>query len=185
MSIIVKSLHIMEIKLFSIVAIILFIFVSCEKDLQELSLAKTPYTGDELRIDGYYYSNITSLNDLGIAIFYRDGFCIHVFTDIECQDTLSFIENEILLNESLISNFINTPSNIGVFKINSEAIEFETWEDGRDIITFSNYGEILNDTTFLITKQVNNDSGKSYSEKMTYYFKQFSPKPDSTSIYIK
>lgn len=175
----------MVIKLFSIVAVMLFSCASCEKELHELSLSKTPYTGDELRIDGYYYSNQVYNNYRGVAVFYRDGVCIHGLTSIEGTDTLSFIENDILLNESIISTFMSTPTNIGVFQINEESIEFETWEAGRDIITFSFYGEILNDTTFLITKQVNNDSGGSETLNLTYRFRQFSPKPDSTNTFIK
>jgi hypothetical protein len=175
----------METRLFLLITIVIFTNASCEKELHELSMAKIPYTGNELRIDGYYYSNQVYNNYNAVAVFYRDGACIHVFTSIEGADTLNYIENNILLNESLISNFMNTPTNIGVFQINTESIEFETWEAGRDIITFSNYGEILNDTTFLITKQINNDSGKSENENLTYRFKQFSPKPDSTNNFIK
>lgn len=172
------------VKLFSFLTVILFLCISCEKELHKLNMTKTPYTGNELRIDGYYYSNLTSADDIGLAVFYRNGVCINVFTRIKGQDTLRFIENDILLNKSFISTFMNTPTNIGLFIINSESIEYETWEAGRDIITFSNYGKILNDTTFLITKQVNNDSGKSYSEKLTYRFRKFSPKPDSTNNFI-
>ena len=161
------------------------LFCSCEKERQELSMAKTPYTGNELRIDGYYFSNQVFTDYIGIAVFYRNGICINVFTQIESHDTISFIENEILLNEGLMSNFWNTPNHIGVFLINKESIEFETWEAGRDIITFSNFGEILNDTTFLITKQVNNQSGATEAMSLTYRFRQFSPKPDSTNIFIK
>lgn len=172
-------------RLFSLIAIVLFSSASCKKELHELSMTKTPYIGNELRIDGFYYSNLTSADDIGLAVFYRNGVCINVYTRIERADTLSYIENDILLNESIISTFMNTPTNIGVFQIKTESIEFETWEAGRDIITFSNYGKILNDTTFLITKQVNNDSGKSESLNLTYRFKQFSPKPDSTNTFIK
>ena len=174
----------MVIKLFSIAAVMLFSCASCEKELHKLSMTKTPYAGNELRIDGYYYSNQVFTDYNGIAVFYRNGVCMNVFSRIESQDTLSFIENEILLNEALRSNFRNTPNHIGVFQINAKSIEFETWEAGRDIITFSNYGEILNDTTFLITKQVNNDSGKSESLNLKYRFRQFSPKPDSTNNFI-
>jgi hypothetical protein len=175
----------MVIKKISIVAVMLLFCTSCKKELHELSMSKTPYTGNELRIDGYYYSNLTSADDIAIAVFYRDGVCINVYTRVEGQDTISYIENEILLNESIISTFMSTPTNIGVFHINTESIEFETWEAGRDIITFSNYGEILNDTTFLITKQVNNDSGKSETLNLIYRFREFSPKPDSTNNYVK
>lgn len=175
----------MVIRHFSFIAVMLFSCVSCDKELHELSMSKTPYTGDELRIDGYYYSNQTTTNDINIAVFYRDGVCIHMFAQIEGQDTLCFIENEILLNESLMSTLWNMPTDIGLFKIETEAIELETWVAGRDITTFSFYGEILNDTTFLVTKWINNDSGKSYSENLTYRFKQFIPKPDSTNNFIK
>jgi hypothetical protein len=175
----------MVIRLVSVITIVLFTNASCKKELHELSMAKTPYIGNELRIDGFYYSNQVFTDYSGIAVFYRDGVCMNVYSRIESQDTLSFIENGILLNESLMSNFRNTPNHIGVFQINAKSIEFETWEAGRDIITFSNYGEILNDTTFLITKQVNNDTGKSESLNLTYRFRQFSPKPDSTNSFIK
>jgi len=169
-------------KIFTVILVLLLI--SCEKERQDLSMDKIPYTGDELRIDGYYYSNLTLADDIGVAVFYRDGFCINTWVKPINQDTLSYIENNILFNDEFINKIKSIPTHIGVFKINAKSIEFETWEAGRDIITFSHYGEILNDTTFLITKQVNNDSGKSYSEKLTYKFRQFSPKPDSTNTFI-
>ena len=172
-------------RLFLFFVLILFSSASCEKELKELSMDKIPYTGDELRIDGYYYSNQVYTDYIGIAVFYRDGACMNVFSRIKSQDTLAFIENEILLNEDLMSKFWNTPNHIGVFQINAESIEFETWEAGRDIITFSNYGEILNDTTFLIKKEINNESNKSETLNLKYCFRQFSPKPDSTNNFIK
>jgi hypothetical protein len=61
-------------------------------------MKKTPYLGDELRVDGYYYSNPRYANVIGIAVFYKDGFCIHSWGKVTSQDTLSYIENEILLN---------------------------------------------------------------------------------------
>lgn len=163
----------------------LFSCASCDKELHELSMSKTPYTGDELRIDGYYYSSLTSANDIGIAVFYSDGVCIHMYMRIERQDTLDFIENEFLLNNALISRLLNTPTHIGVFQIYTESIEFETWEAGRDITTFSHFGEILNDTTFLLKKRINNAQNKTFFENLTYRFKQFSPKPDSANNFIK
>lgn len=175
----------MVIRLYTFFALILLSCASCEKDREELSLLKTAYSGNELRIDGYYYSNPTPADDIGVAVFYRDGVCINVYTRVEDQDTLSFIENDILLNPSIISNFMSTPTNIGVYQINAPSIVFETWEAGRDIITFSNYGWILNDTTFLITKQVNNNTGTATYDNLTYHFRQFSPKPDSTNAFIK
>jgi hypothetical protein len=41
-------------------------------------MTKTPYLGDEyeLRIDGYYYSNIVYDNYRGVAIFTGMEFCL-------------------------------------------------------------------------------------------------------------
>jgi hypothetical protein len=146
-------------------------------------MTKTPYSGDELRIDGYYYSNIRPANYIGVAIFYMDGFCIHTWIKPVNQDTLNYIESEILLNNECINKMKNTPSNIGVFRIMYPDIQIEAWEYRTD--PTSHFGKIINDTMFIINKRVNNRTEETYSENLTYRFKQFSPKPDSTNVWIK
>jgi hypothetical protein len=145
-------------------------------------MTKTPYSGDELRIDGYYYSNIVYDHDnyRGLIVLYRDGFCINVLVNPGNQD---YIENEILLNDTYINEMKNTPTNIGVFQIIYPNIHLETWEYRTDPTSY--FGKIINDTTFIINKRVNNRTEKTYSENLTYRFKQFSPKPDSTNVWIK
>jgi hypothetical protein len=65
-------------------------------------------------------------------------------------------------------------------------IEFEAWEyGGNGITTFSHFGEIINDTTFILNKRINNGGNHISSPNLTYRFKQFSPKPDNTNNYIK
>lgn len=166
------------------IIIALTILFGCRKELYQLSMSRVPYTGNELKINGYYYSNLTSSNDIGLAMFYRNGVCMFMYTRIESQDTLSYIENEILLNDELMSECWSTPNHIGVFRINAGLIEFETWEAGRDIITFSSSGVILSDTSFLLTEQVNNESGSSSSLNLKFRYNEFSPKPDSTNNFI-
>jgi hypothetical protein len=146
-------------------------------------MQKTPYTGDKLRIDGYYYSNPYYENQVSIAVFYRDGFCIHTRIISKSGDILSDIENEILLNNKYISELKNDPCHIGVFHVINPYIEFEVWEYRS--WTFTYFGEIVNDTTFIINKWVNNRTKETSSENLTYRFKQFSPKPDSTNVWIK
>jgi hypothetical protein len=146
-------------------------------------MQKTPYIGDELRVDGYYYSNPYYENDICVAVFYRDGFCIHTRITPNGRDTLSYIENEILLNDKYISKLKNDPAHIGVFRIINSDIEFEIWEYRSWI--FSHFGEIVNDTTFISNKRKSHSTNKTYTENLTYRFKQFSPKPDSTNVYIK
>jgi hypothetical protein len=61
----------MVIRLFSLITLMLFVSTGCRKELHELSMAKTPYIGNELRIDGYYYSNLTLANDIGVGLCRR------------------------------------------------------------------------------------------------------------------
>ena len=84
----------MVMRSFLLIAIVLL--GSCSKKLYDLTMTKTPYPGNELRVDGFYYSTPTSEKDIGIAVFYKNGVCIHMFTRIDSHDTLDFIENEIL-----------------------------------------------------------------------------------------
>jgi hypothetical protein len=166
--------------------IIILLLASCKVAFNDLTMVRAPYFGNELRIDGYYYLNPDSENNMSIAVFYRNGVCIHITVRLMAQDISDFVENDILLNDAFIVRLKNSPDCIGVFHINEESIAFERWEaTGSNITTMSYFGKILNDTTFLLTKRVDNDINKSYSINETYRFKQFNPKPDSTSVYIK
>ena len=46
-------------------------------------------------------------------------------------------------------------------------------------------GEIQNDSTFLITKSIRSKTGEEKELNEIYHFKQFSPKPDSTNVFVK
>ena len=173
-------------KIFLYITTIVFLS-SCSRKLTELILNKTTYIGNELRIDGYYYSDdYTQHRYRNVAVFYRNGVCIHFTTSIERTDTLQFIERDILLNKSIMSRFRNDPSHIGVFQIIKDSLIFEIWEGAsiKNTYTFSHFGTILNDTTFLITKTTNNDTRKSEPKNLIYKFKQFNSKPDSTCVFI-
>lgn len=164
---------------------IMFLVLSCEKKLYDLGMEKIPYDGNELKINGYYYSTPDSNGDIGLAVFYRDGFCIHMFLDINSKDTLHYIENKYLLDNAFIIDIKQTPNWIGVFQIDNSKIEYETWVAMRHIPTFSYYGEILNDTTYKLTKWIANDIDVTYPLELTYKFKKFDFKPDSTNTFIK
>ena len=172
------------VKRFVLLMVLIPFFTSCffDTSLFDMKMDKAPYTGNELRIDGYYYSGVTSGGSIAVSVFYRDGFCIHTRFKPESQDTLTDIENKILLNDKYISNLKNSPSHIGVFRIIDSDIEFEAWEYRNQ--TFSHYGEIVNDTTFIINERKDNRTGKVYKEILTYRFKQFDAKPDSISKYV-
>ena len=171
-------------RIYFLIAIVILSSCFFDTKLHDLTMKKTPYFGDELRIDGYYHSNPV-LNDeryIGVAVFYKDGFCIHTWGRPVNQDTLSYIENELLLNDVYIAKIKNAPAHIGVFQIIYPDIQFEVWEYRSD--PWCHFGKIVNDTTFIINKKKDR-TGKTYSVNLTYRFQQFSQKPDSTNNFLK
>ncbi|ATA89504.1 hypothetical protein CGC58_07055 [Capnocytophaga stomatis] len=171
--------------------------LSCKTSIDDLQTQRKPYLGKELRTDGYYYSNVITIDSkydnerkyIYICIFYKNGVCYNIPTrDIQDNETilqlLENLEKELLLNPNTINDLRAKAYHIGVFQINSSVIEMETFE-GSMFPTFKHYGEILNDTTFLLHKIVNSKTGYIFNKNLMYKFKQFSPKPDSTSVYIK
>lgn len=172
----------------------IFIF-GCKTSIDELQMQRKPYLGNELRIDGYYYSNILTVkginyigNHIFIAVFYRNGVCYNIGSrdireDESISDFLGNLEREVLLDANYIKRLCSKGNTIGVFQVNNSILEMETLETSV-FPTFKHYGEILNDTTFIL-KTINSKNGKVVRENMTYKFKQLSPKPDSTCVYIK
>ena len=158
---------------------------SCNEEFQELMMSRTPYVGDEIRIDGYYYSNLSSNDLVGLGVFYRDGVCLHFFFSPESADTTEYIESEFLLNDEFIEDAKSRPNWIGVFNIIGESMDYETFETARNTNTRSYFAEIINDTTFVLQKEVDNLTGNTFEENITYRFKKFSPKPDSTNTFIR
>ncbi|MES2766716.1 MAG: hypothetical protein V4642_12650 [Bacteroidota bacterium] len=177
----------MLIRIFILIAVLL---VGCvdddERTMQPLTFDKTPYTGNELRTDGYYYTDLTSENDISVVVLYRDGVCIRSFSRPEGQEIFDHIEG-ILLNKSLIAKLWERPMNVGIFQVNNDSLKYDIWEPSThgSIITLSHFCQILNDTTFVQTKLINRSNRETFPENLTYRFKQFSPKPDSTNSFIK
>jgi hypothetical protein len=143
----------------------------------ELSISKTPYTGNQLRIDGYYFQLTPNIEWTETFFFYRNGIVLK-----------SYINNDTGLFETVISF---SKLRYGVFEISNENIKFEKWypsSPGEGFPAYVRSGHILNDTTFVITESYRMKKGKKTevdSENETYHFRQFSPKPDSTNSFIK
>ena len=148
-------------------------------------MERIPYNGNELRIDGYYYSQLRSDDLVGVGVLYRNGVCIHFLFRPEIVDTLNYIETEFLLNEEFVEDAKSRPNWIGVFNINGETIGIETFETARDTYTRSYFGQIINDSTFVLEREVDNLTSNIDEKNVTYRFKKFSPKPDSTNTFIE
>ena len=148
------------------------------------TLTREDYTGNQIRTDGYYYSYYKSGSDLvGVTIFYRNG----VVIDGTGGRSLSEFD-EVFSNGTFYNNNKNNKDIWGIFKVvNNEVMIERAIADGlMHRLAFIDYGKILNDTTIHIYK-----NKESYGNDVTtvkddtLHFKQFSPKPDSTNVFIK
>ena len=174
------------IKLITAISAILFIG-GCGKWQRddELTLVKTPYVGEELRTDGYYYlMNSQNNTFIDTYFFYKDGTTLSCGGTPEGEPPFGFIEE--LLNDTSFNNSIKkTKAGWGVFKIKDNTIAFERWyaREGGLPAGLSE-GFVLNDTTFQITSLTRVKTGEVHDKNDLYHFHAFSPKPDSTNNVI-
>jgi len=175
--------------------VLLFFLTACTKDFftkdKEFSMKAIPYTGNELRIDGYYYKKAGhDATRVYIFVFYANGV---YFGGV---GSISFSELEDKLRNPLyIKNLRDTKSCWGPYQIEGNVLKSEYYDIfGHDWRTCIAHCKILNDSTFNIEeitfsktgKKVNVErEGTSYYFLGEYHFKQFSPKPDSTNYIVK
>lgn len=158
-------------------------FASCNKNFGQddfLTIPKTPYTGDELRTDGYYYEKWDG-KIYSISFFYKDG----VFLDIGGRKE----ENEVNDYISEVSSAELPKGFWGAFLSEEKKLTIEKFvgsEKGYEVYRYEI--EIANDNSFVLyesSRMKNGIKTNSRHIERKYYFKPFSPKPDSTNNFIK
>lgn len=178
-----------EIKIILLVITVIFFTFSCIeglfKDDDELTLDRIPYTGNQLRIDGYYYLLDTDSTLLATYFFYKNGILL-AGGGRPLPEGLDYIEENYFSSKEWIKKIPGKILKWGIFQIEGNKISFEKWYPSSISPTpaYIRYGEILNDTTFTITKSVRPKTGKKRTFFELYHFKEFSPKPDSTNDFI-
>ena len=160
-----------------ILCLLLVSIVSCGED-EELQLQRVAYTGNEIRTDGCYYQVTRTDSTLAVYLFfYRNGVLIS-FADNANLNSLDEFEN--------LQSVKNWKTNWRVFNIKDSIITTQGWGDPwghrRPLVT--GYAKIINDTTILWYKQENTRTG-TYEYNSVVNFRKFSPKPDSTNVFIK
>ena len=170
-----------------IVIIMLFIGMnSCSKWLEneELTLPKTPYTGNELRTDGYYYYTMNGEYFRTITFFYKNGVA---FRPPSGSHSLQEVD-EYVINELVGENrFHDSQLSWELYNIENDRILINYWVSPRPFRCYFEEGTILNDTTFVIQRYYRMENGEMTDVgdvNETYHFRQFSPKPDSTNTFI-
>ena len=150
-----------------------------------LTMSKTSYTGNQLKIDGYYYlKDSASYQRFSLAMFfYRNGITRDVGGASESLEKYDAYISSI--NESFKEVGKWT---VGVFLIQDKNIKIERWELTQPYKAYTYTGTIINDTTFHITERYRLLKGKKTElavENLIYYYHRFSPKLDSTNLYVK
>ncbi len=169
--------------------IVLISCISCKKmntcNDKELTLKRTEYFGQELRIDGFYYGNFNtdaqgrSLYEL--FVFYENGILM-------LPGNIEFSKMEEYITTITNSNQQNTKFVWGLFKIKGISISLEHWVPAQCTYpAVLRSGKILNDTSFVLKRMVRRDiHGTTETDiNQEFHFRQFDIKPDSTNNFIK
>ncbi|MEA4936467.1 hypothetical protein SDC9_122266 [bioreactor metagenome] len=180
-----------SIQAFSFILICTILFCSCESLIEklfgkneELTFTRTDYNGNQLRTDGYYYfkneSNDSTYN-YRIYFFYKNGVVLDCGNPSD--DELNTREEEFK-NGQFNKYVKKNVSSWGLFKIDSTMIQFEMLHGGP-FRAYIDFGKIINDTTFVLTKRKSSYGTDEIKLQGTFRLKPFSPKPDSTNVFIK
>jgi hypothetical protein len=149
----------------------------------KLATLRQPYIGEEIKTNGYYYSIDTvqffeRLHEPGkqilarVYFFYRNG-VLHTFnTKFSDLDSLEKIFSGATSEVIGGFHYKEVPYSWGIFLIEGRRIKIEAWGPGTGgkHPTFTYDLNILSDTSF----------HQSYGNN-TFYFRSFSPKPDSVN----
>ena len=174
-------------------SILLFLFVviqfSCVRMLpdEELTMTRSSYTGKEFRIDGYYvgitnHTGEYEKNYKHYKFFYSNG--------------IVFSSQSYEIYDDINENFANMEQHRAekdlwaIFQLKDSIIYIQRWVNSASAVIGNDrlyslendYYKIINDTTILHEKSTGYVI-HTYNEY--YHFKKFSPKPDSTNLFIK
>jgi hypothetical protein len=160
-------------------------FESCRSN-STYKLYKTPNLKNQLKLNGYYIKDSENEKDLRhVYFFYKTGLILYGYS-YSSNETVFEIENQLKKVDYSFQNKRNRPGT-GLFQIDDDEIAFETWEPsaGGPLKTAFRKGRIIDNSTFIITQIKNNYSNKEFAVNDVYKFHLFSPKPDSTNVFIE
>lgn len=178
------------INIFLLMALIMSL-TNCKEDEMcddKLKMQRIDYTGNQLRIDGYYFGDAnpsSSMPFANIYYLYRNG----IFFTSEAADLDKAQEGTISVDvENSFGKKIKGAW--GVFQVSNSMIEIERWQSAINGCETTVYeqGEILNDSTFVITHREfrkNGKATKTVEPNSEFHFRPLPQKPDSTNSFIQ
>ena len=170
---------------------VFFIFMSCSmlnQDSEEdrLTMQRIPYTGNNLKIDGFYYQVWQDDDEMrfsNVTFLYENG----ILLDIGGGGLLS--EIGAFVQQNMNFDYSNHRGFWGVFHIHNNSIKWEKYYTSQTGVKVFRYeGEILTDTTFVMKNYSRIKNGykqEANTIENKYHFKAFSPKPSSENDFIK
>lgn len=153
----------------------------------KLGLEKVSCNGMSFKLEGYYIGNLHGIDEglRSIYFFYKNGVVLYGGGFSSSDD---IVQKEIKFKSKLYNEAIKKyKTGWGVYQINGDTIEFETWEpsSGGALKTVVRSGGILGNESFVITNLFGKYTNENYARNDTFHFNEFSPKPDSTNVFIK
>ena len=140
-----------------------------------------PFTGNQLKINGYYYQIILNNKSHSPLIMYGNGVLLKMgdFTTDSIEEM-----DEYIIKDYVNDNWYKRNKYLwGVFFVYDNIVIYNRLTQDYPHRENIREGIILNDTTIQIIKY----SSANYVtfQNEIYHFREFSPKPDSTNVYIK
>jgi hypothetical protein len=147
---------------------------SCLRTLpdEELTMTRTPYNGTDIKINGWYKGGRIYNNRCEYAFFYSNGVFLE-FADLQNIENINQFT-------SGIDNIRKNKGVWGLYQIENNVIHVKRWASNDaaiQMVVASWTYNIINDTTLF--------AEYSKDDLRYYHFKHFSPKPDSTNVFIK
>lgn len=166
------------VKKITLLAFFLFFTLSC---FQYQILTKQKLEDRKFKTNGYYIGEENGIYN--ILIFYQDGIVRNIGS--KKTDDSSEISNYILKEYVNSKPKIDSRVGWGTFSIYKKSIEYDMYYPRADAPVYTKRGLILNDSTFVIKTISEFDRKKTQPQNVMYYFRKFSPKPDSTNKFIE
>lgn len=161
--------------------------MSCGKLCKDMNLSseRSDYIGTELKTSGYFYGNPSNSGSVRLWYLYNNG----VYLDRSSVDVKD-AENGTIAAHIIDSPPTGTKRAWGIFRIRGTKIEIESWQPTLSCSkTMLQMGEIINDSTFVITKieymRRNGKIDMVTTPNTTYHFHAADRKPDSTTNFVK
>ncbi|RTQ46613.1 hypothetical protein EJV47_21960 [Hymenobacter gummosus] len=168
-----------------IVGLVMLCGQGCSKFLcsdEELGFARLENNAGALKINGYYYGDITGVNsgNPDVYLFNKNGVFIN---------RRSFNLNDAIAgNVNLEINDLKKKykGDYGVYRIEGNRLEIQYWTSQSNgcVSTLTEKGTITNDSTLKITSWSSSRDGKSKSVDAVFKFVHYSQKPDSVVSFI-